>query len=58
MDYSGDCRHLKDMLRFTIYVPGIADFCTVCAGAEVLEAQGVIKVMLTKNRCVRMTFQT
>lgn len=39
------------MLRFTIYVPHIRDFCTVCAGADLLEAQGVIKIMLKKNRC-------
>ena len=52
IDYSNDCRKLKDVLRFAIYVPGIADFCTVCAGADLLEKNGVIKVLLRKNRCV------
>ena len=41
------------MLRFTIYVPNIADFVVLCAGTELLEKQGVIKVLLKKNRCVR-----
>ena len=50
MDYDGDCRHLKDMLRFTIYVLDMAEFCTVCKGAEVLEKASVIKVLLKKNR--------
>ena len=48
----GDCRHVKDVLRFTIYVKDMAEFCVVYEGAEVLEVQGVIKILLKKNRWV------
>ena len=48
----GDCRHVKDVLRFTIYAKDMAEFCVVYEGAEVLEVQGVIKILLKKNRWV------
>ena len=36
---------MKDVLRFTIYVQDMAEFCVVFEGAKALEAQGVIKVL-------------
>ena len=48
--FQGDCRHVKDVLRFTIYVRDMAEFCMVYEGAEALEARGVIKILLIKNR--------
>ena len=41
---------MKDVLRFTIYVRDMAEFCVVYEGAEALEAGGVIKMLLIKNR--------
>ena len=43
---------MKDVLRFTIYVKDMAEFCVVYEGAEALEVQGVIKILLKKNRWV------
>ena len=51
-DYKGDFTKLKDALRFTVYVPSMADFRVVCRGTEELEAEGVIKVLLKKNRFI------
>jgi len=50
MDYSGDISKLKDMLRASVLCRNMKEVCSVWQAVEGLQQQGILIVIIVKNR--------